>query len=89
MYGCVTWSPKLAHYVRLRNANHKMPLRYHPLAEWKREDHILFYAHALVKTYSKSTEATARRRRILFAGSVARMEKECLPKRVLFGRWSR
>ena len=62
-----------------------MPLRYHPLAEWKREDHILFYAHALVKTYSKSTEATARRRRILFAGFVARMGEERLPRRVMFG----
>ena len=63
-----------------------MPLRYHPLAEWKREDHILFYAHALVKTYSKSTEATARRRRILFAGFVARLAEEHLPRRVTFGQ---
>ena len=38
-----------------------------------------------MKTGSESTEATLRRRRILFAGFVERMEDTRLPKRVMFG----
>ena len=40
----------------------------------------------LVKTGSESIEATLRRRRILFAGFVARMEDTRLPKYVMFGK---
>ena len=39
----------------------------------------------LMKTASESIEATLRRRRILFAGFVARMENTRLPKCVIFG----
>ena len=39
----------------------------------------------LVKTGSESIEATLRKRRILFAGSVARMDDPRLPKCVMFG----
>ena len=38
-----------------------------------------------MKTGSASIEATLRRRRILFAGFVARMEDMRLPKCVMFG----
>ena len=38
-----------------------------------------------MKTGSESIEATLRRRRILFAGFVARMEGTRLPKYVMFG----
>ena len=38
-----------------------------------------------MKTGSKSIEAILRKRWILFAGSVARMEDTRLPKRVMFG----
>ena len=38
-----------------------------------------------IKTGSESIEATLRRRRILFAGFVARMEDTRLPKCVMFG----
>ena len=50
----------------------------------KREDHTLSYADALVKTDYASIGATARGRRILFAGFVARMGEERLPRRVMF-----
>ena len=43
------------------------------------------YAHALVKTDCKRIEATVRRQRILFAGSVACMAEERLPRRVTLG----
>ena len=39
----------------------------------------------LIKTGSESIEATIRRRRLLFAGFVARMEHARLPKFVMFG----
>ena len=51
----------------------------------KREDRILFYANAFLRTDSESVETTVRRRRILFACSVARMGEERLPRRVMFG----
>ena len=43
------------------------------------------YANALLRTDSESVETTVRRRRILFAGFVARMGEERLPRRVVFG----
>ena len=51
----------------------------------KRDDHTLSYADALTKTASESIEAIVRKRRILFAGFVARMGEESLPQRVMFG----
>ena len=51
----------------------------------KREDHILSYAHVLLRKDSESVETTVRKRRILFAGFVARMAEERLPRRVMFG----
>ena len=44
----------------------------------------LLSRHAYIKTGSESAEATLRRRRILFAGFVARMEDMRLPKCVGF-----
>ena len=49
------------------------------------EDHILSYANALLRTDSERVETTVRRRRMLFAGFVARMGEEHLPRRVMFG----
>ena len=50
-----------------------------------RADHPISYLDTLVKTGSVSIEATLRRRRILFAGFVARMEDTRLPMCVMFG----
>ena len=50
-----------------------------------RADHPISYLDTLIKTGSESIEATIRRRRILFAGFVARMEDTRLPKCVMFG----
>ena len=52
----------------------------------KREDHTLSYADALAKTASESIEAIVRKRRILFAGFVARMGEEHLLQMVMFGK---
>ena len=53
-----------------------------------RADHQISYLDRLVKTGSESIEATLRRRRILFAGFVARMEdtRQSLSKYVMFGK---
>ena len=44
-----------------------------------------YYANAPLRTDSESVETTVRRRRILFAGFVARMREERLSRRVMFG----
>ena len=85
LYGCVTWSPSKADFGKLREVHHKMLLRCLGWRKRKREDHILSYASALLRTDSESIETTVRRRRILFAGFVTRMGEERLPKRVMFG----
>ena len=49
-----------------------------------RADHSISYLDTLLKTGSESIEATLRRRRILFAGFLARIEDTRLPKCVMF-----
>ena len=73
LYGCVTWSTSKADYGRLRKAHHQMLVRCRGWRKRKRQDHILSYANALLRTESESVGTTVRRRRILFAGFVARM----------------
>ena len=58
----------------------------HPLAKAQyRADHPISYLGTLIKTGSESIKATLRRKQILFAGFVARMEDTRLPKCVMFG----
>ena len=85
MYGCVTWSPRACHYDTLRRAHHRFLIRCIGWRKHNRADHPVSYLDKLLKTGSKSIEATLRRRRILFAGFVARMEDTRLPKCVMFG----
>ena len=72
-------------YDRLRRVHHSMLLRCLGSRKRKRNDHTLSYDDALAKTASEIIEAIVRQRRILFAGLVARMGKERLPQRVMFG----
>ena len=62
------------------------PLLYIGWRKHNRADHPISYLDRLVKTGSESIEATLRRRRILFAGFVARMEDTRLSKYVMFGK---
>ena len=57
----------------------------HRLAKHNRAEHPIFYLDTLIKMGNESIEATLRRRRILFAGFVARMEDTGLPKWVIVG----
>ena len=84
LYGCVTWSPRACHYDTLRRAHHRFLTRCIGWRKHNRADHPISYLDALLKTGSESIEATLRRRRILFAGFVARIEHTRLPKCVMF-----
>ena len=83
--GCVTWSPRACLYDTLRRAHHKFLTRCIGWRKYNRADRPISYLDMLIKTGSESIEATLRRRRILFAGFLARMEDTRLPKRVMFG----
>ena len=59
-----------------------------PCIGWRkiiRVDHPISYLDTLIKKGSESIETTSRRRRILFAAFVARMEDTRLLKYVVFG----
>ena len=85
LYGCVTWSPRACHYDTLRRAHHRFLTRCIGWRKHNRAGHLISYLDMLLKTGSESIEATLRRRWILFAGFVARMEDTRLPKCVMFG----
>ena len=63
----------------------QLPDSLHRLAKEQSRRPPISYLDTLVKTGSESTEATLRRRRILFARFVACMEDTRLPKCVMFG----
>ena len=85
LYGCVTWSPRACYYDTLRRAHHSFLTRCIGWRKNDRADHPISHLDTLIETGSESIEATLRRRRILFAGFVARMEGTRLPKCVMFG----
>ena len=87
LYGCVTWSPRACHYDTLRRAQAPQVLDLTCCIGWRKYKHAdrpISYLDTLIKTASESIEATLRRRRILFARFVARMEDTRLPKCVIF-----
>ena len=77
--------PSEAGYYRLRKAHHQKIRRCLGWRTLKREDHILSYTNAHLRTDSESVQMTMRRRRVLFAGFVVRMGEELLSRRVVFG----
>ena len=85
LYGCMMWSPKKPDYDRLRRVHRSMLLRCLEWRKRKRDDYTLSYADALAKTAFESIDAIVRKRRMSFAGFVARMGQERLPQRVMFG----
>ena len=74
LYACVTWIPRTCHYDTLRRVHHSLLTRCIGWRTHNRADHPIFYLDTLIKTGSKSIEATLRRRQIFFVGFVARME---------------
>ena len=86
LYGCVMWSSNKPDYDRLRRVHHSMLIRCLGWRKRKRDDHTPSHADAFAKTAFESIETTGRKRRILFAGFVARMGGKRLPQRVVFGK---
>ena len=84
LYRCVDWSPRACHYGTLHRACHSFLTRCIGWRKNNRVDHPIFYLDMLIKAGSESMEATIRRRRILFAGFMARMENTRLQKYVMF-----
>ena len=86
VYGCVTRSPRACHYDTPRRARQSFLT---PCCiGWRknnRADHPISYLDTLIKMGSESNEVTLRRRRVLFAVFVARVEDTRLPKCVMFG----
>ena len=85
LYGYVTWNPRACPYDTPCRARRNSLTR---CIGWRKNnpaDHPTSYLDTLIKTGSESTEATIRRRRMLFVGFVARMEDTRLPKCVMFG----
>ena len=78
-------APRAYHYDKLRRAHHRFLTRCIGWRKHNRANHPISYLDTLLKTGSENIEATLRRRRILFAGIVARMEDTRLPKCVMFG----
>ena len=80
------WSSRTCHYDTLRRAHHRFFTRCIGWRKHNRADHPISYLDTLlIKRGSESIEAFIRRRRILLAGFVARMEDTRLPKCVMFG----
>ena len=84
LYGCVMWRPRACHYETLRRAHHRFLTRCIGWRKHNRADHSSSYLDTLMKTGSESIETIMRRRRILFAGFVARIEDTRLSKCVMF-----
>ena len=88
LYGCVTWNLKPIHYSKLRTAHHLFLLRCIGWKKRERTDRPMSYAEALTKAgCDECIEATVRKRRLCFAGFVARMRDTRLPKTALLGEF--
>ena len=85
LYGCVTWSPRACHYDTPCRAHLMFLTRCIGWRKHNHADHLISYLDTLIKTGSESIEAILSKRRILFAGFVARMEDTRLPKSLMFG----
>lgn len=74
----------MVYYGRLREVHHKMLLRFLGWRKRNREDYILPYASALLRTNVENVETTVRRRRLMFTGFLTLMGEEHLPKMLMF-----
>ena len=85
LFGCITWSLRACRHDTLRRAYYSFLTRCIDWQKGNSTDRPFFYLDALIKTERQSIEAIMRRRWILFAAIVARMEDTRLLKCVMFG----
>ena len=84
LYGCSTWTFHQEHYAKLRTVHHRVLLCIIE-AQRKRPDHrMTSYNRALQITRCESIE-TLRTSRLLWMGTLIRMSRGRLPKRIVFG----
>ena len=84
LYGCRTWTLRQEHYAKLRNVHHRVLLRIIG-AQSKISDHrMTSYSRALKITRCESIETKLRRRRLLWAGTLIRLNGRRRPKRIVF-----
>ena len=89
LYGCTTWSLGQAHHAKLRTVHHPLLLRITGFSRRQLLDHdVLSYSKALKQTQYESVETVVRKKRLLFAGAVAKEHNGRLPRRVMFGALS-
>ena len=86
LYGCATWTMTGGHYDQLRTVHHRLLRRCVGSYKENKTDHVMSYQSVLEKTGCETIETTVRRRRLLLAGNIARMDKTRLPKRMMYGR---
>ena len=84
----MTWTLGQEHYAKLRTVHHQLLLRTIGFSRRQRSDHVLSYSKALKQTQCDSVETVVRKRRLLFAGAVAKKHNGRLPRRVMFGALS-
>ena len=84
----MTWTLGQEHYAKLRTVYHQLLLRTISFSRRQRSGHVLSYATALKQTQCDSVETVVRKRRLLFAGAVAKKHNGRLPRRVMFGALS-
>ena len=89
LYGYVKWSPTVSHLAILRTAHTDCSsAESDGRGKYRDGYHIRSYEDALAKTGCENVETTVRKRRILLAGFVARMDNEMLPKYWCLGNWT-
>ena len=86
--GCMTWTLGQEHYAKLRTVHHQLLLGTIGFSRRQRSDHVLSYSKALKQTHCGNVETVVRKRRLLFAGAVAKEHNGRLPSRVVFGALS-
>ena len=84
LYECSTWTLRQEHYAKLRTVHHRVLLRIIG-AQGNGPDHgMASYNRALEITGCESIETALRTRRLLWAGTLIRINCGRLPKRIVF-----
>ena len=84
LYGCVTWTLRGEHFAELRTAHQVLLLVFGFQCRLRTDPTTLSYAKALNLIRCESIETTIRKKRLFFAGGVARQSKERLCSRIMF-----
>ena len=82
LYECVIWTTRQEHYRKLCTAQHRVLLRIIGVRRRRSDHRVLSYNRALELTRCESIEVTLRAMKLLWAGSLIRMDNGWLSERV-------